>query len=280
MLSRLVTESIFDSHEIAARWRANAERRAAYLKDTTERMLDAAGVVSGARVLDLGTGTGDTAVLAAHRVGPSGRVLATDISEAMLKAAAETAKEAGVSNLDFQLADAGALELDAGSFDAVIARFSLMFVPDLPAALGGIRQVLRPAGGLGAIVWASAEENPFLSLPARVARRTGRLRLPEERVAGPFSLSDADGLERTARDAGWQDVAVERIALEMRLPDAASAGEALRNSPLANAITEALEGAERTAFQDDVRAELEVYRAGDGYLFPGHALLLRGRNGS
>jgi ubiquinone/menaquinone biosynthesis C-methylase UbiE len=280
MLSRLMTESIFDSPEIAAQWRAGAERRNAFLKEATERMLDAAGVVSGARVLDLGTGTGDTAVLAALRVGPSGRVLATDISEAMLKAAAETAKEAAAGNLDFQLADAGALELDAASFDAVIARFSLMFVPDLPAALGGIFRVLRPAGGLGAIVWASAEENPFLSFPARVARRTDRLRLPEERVAGPFALSDADGLEKTARDAGWQDVAVEHIALEMRLPDIASASEALRNSPLARAITEALEGAERTAFQDDARAELEVYRAGDGYLFPGRALLLRGRKGS
>lgn len=275
-----MTESIFDSPEIAARWRAGAERRAFYLKDATERMLDAAGVAPGARVLDLGTGTGDTAMLAALRVGSTGRVLATDISEAMLKATQETAQAAGVTNLDFQLADAGALDLDPAAFDAVIARFSLMFVPDVPAALAGIRRVLRPAGGLGALVWASAEENPFLSLPARVARRTGRLRLPEERVAGPFLLADADRLEKTARQAGWQDVAVEGIPLEMRLSDAASAGEALRNSPLAIAITEALEGAERTAFQDDVREELEVYRTGEGYMFTGLALLLRGRNRS
>lgn len=279
MLSRSMTESIFDSPEVAAQWRANAERRAAFLKEATERMLDAAGVVSGARVLDLGTGTGDTAVLAALRVGPTGRVLATDISQAMLDAAAETAREAGATNLDFQLADAGALELEAASFDAVIARFSLMFVPDFPAALRGIRQVLRPGGGLGALVWASAEENPFLSLPARVARRTGQLRVPEERVAGPFLLSNPDWLETTARDAGWQDVAVEPIPLEMRLRDATSAVDALRNSPLASAITEALDDAERRAFQDDVRAELEVYKAGDGYRFPGLALLLRGRNG-
>jgi ubiquinone/menaquinone biosynthesis C-methylase UbiE len=276
-----MTESVFDSPEVAAQWRANAERRAAFLKEATERMLDAAGVVPGARVLDLGTGTGDTAILAALRVGPTGHVLATDISEAMLKAAADTAQAAGgLSNLDFQRADAGALELDAASFDAVIARFSLMFVPEVPAALAGIRRVLRPGGGLGALVWATPEENPFLSLTTRVARRTGRLHLPEERVAGPFQLSDADRLAKDAREAGWRDVAVERIALEVRLPDAASAKESLKNSPLTNAITDSLEGAELAAFWADVHAELEHFRAGEGYLFSSVALLLRGRNGS
>jgi len=275
-----MTESVFDSPEVAAQWRANAERRAAFLKDATARMLDAAGVVPGARVLDLGTGTGDTAVLAALRVGPSGRVLATDISEAMLAAARETAQAAGVTNLDFQLADAGALELDAGSFDAVIARFSLMFVAGVRAALGGIRQVLRPDGGLGALVWATADENPFLSLRTRVARRTGRLRIPDQLVAGPFLLADADALEEAARGAGWRDVAVAPIALEMRLPDAASANEALRNSPLSKTISDSLAAAELAAFEVDVQAELELFRSGEGYRFPGRALLLRGRNGS
>jgi ubiquinone/menaquinone biosynthesis C-methylase UbiE len=276
-----MTESAFDSPEVAAQWRANTERRAAFLKEATERMLDAAGVVPGARVLDLGTGTGDTAILAALRVGPTGHVLATDISEAMLKAAAETAQAAGgMSNLEFQHADAGALQLDAASFDAVIARFSLMFVSDVGTALAGIRQVLRPGGGLGALVWAAPEENLFLSLPARVARRTGRLRVPEERVAGPFLLSDADQLEKTARDAGWQEVAVEGIPLEMRLPDSATANEALRNSPMAKAIEGELNQSELTAFKDDVQAELEHYRAGEGYRFSGLTLLLRGRNRS
>ena len=68
-------ENPFDSADLVARWRANAERRAAFLQVATERMLDAAGVAAGAHVLDLGTGTGDTAVLAALRVGPEGRVL-------------------------------------------------------------------------------------------------------------------------------------------------------------------------------------------------------------
>jgi len=272
--------SVFDSPEAAERWRATADRRAAYLAEATERMLDAAGVVPGVRVLDLGTGTGDTAILASRRVGPTGRVLATDISAAMLKVATETAAAAGLTNLDFRLADAGALDLEASSFDAVIARFSLMFVPDVAAALAGIRQVLRAGGRLGALVWAPADQNPFLSLTTRVARRTGRLRIPEERVGGPFTLGDADRLEKTAQAAGWQEVAVEPVPIQMRLPDSAMANEALRNSPLTNSIIDALDEPERAALQDDVQAELEVFRAGEGYVFPGLALLLRGRNRS
>src|SRR2546423_12564596 len=86
-----MTESVFDSPEAAARWRATADRRAAFLADATERMLDAAGVVPGARVPDLGTGTGDTAILAGRRVGPGGRVPATHIPAAVLPAAPEPA---------------------------------------------------------------------------------------------------------------------------------------------------------------------------------------------
>ncbi|TMF89891.1 MAG: class I SAM-dependent methyltransferase, partial [Chloroflexi bacterium] len=122
-------ENPFDSADLVARWRANAERRAAFLQVATERMLDAAGVAAGAHVLDLGTGTGDTAVLAALRVGPEGRVLATDVSEAMVRAAAETASEAGLQNVECRRLDAAVLaSLEPGAFDSVIARFSLMFV--------------------------------------------------------------------------------------------------------------------------------------------------------
>ena len=58
------------------------------------------------------------------------------------------------------------------------------------------------------------------------------------------------------------------------------ANEALRNSPLTSSIIDALDEPERAAFEDDVQAELELFRAGEGYVFPGLALLLRGRNRS
>ncbi len=271
------TENVFDSADAVARWRASAERRAAWLGEATERMLDAAGVESGARVLDLGTGTGDTAVLAGLRAGPQGRVLATEVSEAMLQAAAEAAAAAGLDNVECQRQDAGALVgLEPDSFDSVIARFSLMFVADVSAALTGIRTVLKPGGRLGALVWAPTECNPFLELPVLVARRTGRLKVPEEQISGPFRLSDAAKLEQAARAAGLE-AAVEEVPLEVRLPNRAVADEAVHSSPRTGSILEALTDSERDAYEADLAAELERHRAGEGYRFGGLAFLLRGR---
>ncbi|HEX6348897.1 MAG TPA: class I SAM-dependent methyltransferase [Candidatus Dormibacteraeota bacterium] len=277
-----MTESVFESAETAARWRANAERRARFLAPATERMLDAAGVVAGARVLDLGTGTGDTALLAAQRVGPAGSVLATDVSEAMLRAATEAVAAAGLTNVECQRQDASALVgLEPESFDAVIARFSLQFVPDLGAALAGIRRVLKPGGRFGALVWAAAELNPFLSLSVAVARRTGRLRAPEAQVGRPFSLADAAALAGAARGAGLE-AEVEEIPLEVQARDTAGAMEGIHNSPTTNTILDALEAGERKAFESDLVAEIERYREpdGEGYRFPALALLLRGRKGA
>ena len=94
-------------------------------------MLDEAGIRPGLRVLDVAAGTGDQAVLAAQRIGPTGSLLATDISATMLAAAVETVREAGLDNVATQVADASALELEDESFDAAICRLRLMFVPDL-----------------------------------------------------------------------------------------------------------------------------------------------------
>ena len=272
------TENVFDSAETVARWRANAERRAAYLREATERMLDAAGVVEGARVLDLGTGTGDTAVLAGLRVGTQGRVLATDVSDAMLQAAAEAAAAAGLENIQCQRQDAGALQgLADGSFDAVIGRFSLMFVEDLGAALAGIRRVLKSGGRLGALVWGPPDRNPFLSLSTQVARREGLLKVPEEQLGGPFRLADQKALARAAQEAGLE-AEVEEVPVEVRARTQDTALEGLHGSPLTQAILGALSDSEKATLESALKAELEAYREGEGYRLPGLTLLLRGRN--
>lgn len=86
--------------EAAAEWRRGAAARVQAFGPATEMMLDLTKVDTGSRVLDVGAGAGDSTLVAAQRVGPSGRVLATDISASMLEIAAESARYAGVSNVD------------------------------------------------------------------------------------------------------------------------------------------------------------------------------------
>jgi len=98
-------------------------------------MLDLVKVAAGSRVLDVGAGAGDSTLVAAQRVGPSGRVLATDISATMLEIAAESARQAGLNNVDTRVMDAQRLDLEPDSFDAAVSRNCLMLIPDYSQAL-------------------------------------------------------------------------------------------------------------------------------------------------
>ena len=91
-------------------------------------MLNMANIVTGRRVLDVAAGTGEQTILAARRVGPTGSVLATDIAAEMLTIAAETAYQAGLSNVTTHAMDARHVDVDTESFDAAICRLGLMFI--------------------------------------------------------------------------------------------------------------------------------------------------------
>jgi ubiquinone/menaquinone biosynthesis C-methylase UbiE len=93
-------------------------------------MLQMAEVGSGMRVLDIAAGAGDQTLDIAQRVGPTGYVLATDLSPAILEFAMGNARRAGFGNVETQVADGENLRVAEASFDAAICRLGLMFFPD------------------------------------------------------------------------------------------------------------------------------------------------------
>ena len=99
------------SGDAASGWKRGAAARGRALDPLTELLLDLAGVTVGSRVLDLGAGTGDQALLAARRIGPAGLVLATDISAAMLALTQEAVRAASLANVQTRVMDAQRLEL-------------------------------------------------------------------------------------------------------------------------------------------------------------------------
>ena len=131
------------SREAATEWQRGAAARLTALGPATEMMLDLAGVTIGSRVLDVGAGAGDSTLTAARRVGPTGHVLATDISSSMLEIAAASARHEGLNNLTTRVADAQRLDLESDAVDAVISRNCLMLIPDYALALTAIRRVLN-----------------------------------------------------------------------------------------------------------------------------------------
>src|SRR5262249_38708708 len=131
------------SREAAAEWRRGAAARLQAVGPAPEVMRALAGVAGGGGVLDVGAGAGDSGVAAARRVGPAGRVLATDVSASMLEVAAELARQAGLANVDTRVVDAQRLDLAPDSFDAAVSRSLLILIPVSQLALTSIPLVVQ-----------------------------------------------------------------------------------------------------------------------------------------
>ena len=166
------------------RWGPTLE---AWLGQATQAMLDMAGVTDGARVLDVAAGAGGQTLAAARRVGPSGAVLATDISPAILEYAQAEASAAGLSNVTTRVMDGENLEVEPGSFDAVISRVGLIYFPDQQKALGEMRRALRDGGRVAAIVYSTPDRNEFFSIPVSIIRRRAALPPPLPGQPGPVN---------------------------------------------------------------------------------------------
>jgi ubiquinone/menaquinone biosynthesis C-methylase UbiE len=204
------------------RWGPTLE---AWLGGATETMLDLAGVTDGTRVLDVAAGAGGQTIAAAQRVGPGGAVVATDISPAILEYAEAEARKARLSNVATQVMDGEELEVELGSFDAVISRVGLIYFPDQQKALGGMRRALRDGGRVAAIVYSTPDRNQFFSVPVSIIRRRASLPPPSPGQPGPFSLGTPGVIEAALEKAGFHDVETRLIEAPLRL---ASATECVR----------------------------------------------------
>src|SRR5579863_3276302 len=139
-----------DSAEGWKRWWPTFERAAQAVND---RLVELAGVRAGGRVLDIATGSGEPALTAARAVGKSGHVVAVDMSAGMLALARERIDSAGLKNVELVESDAESLPLGDHSFDAVLCRWGLMFMPDLDGLLRRLHRALKQDGRIAAAVW-------------------------------------------------------------------------------------------------------------------------------
>ncbi len=181
----------------------------------SEGLLDLARITTGDRVLDLACGVGDPALAAASRVGPTGSVIATDLSPDMVAFAATRAAAAGLSNVEVHAMDAAAIDLPPSSVDAVVCRLGLMFVPRLDLVFEGIRSVLVPGGRFAtAIPWRPTDQ----AMPNLVGAILAAVGLPPLPPASPgtpgiFSLSDASHVCAAMEGAGLTEIQLRPFSL-------------------------------------------------------------------
>jgi ubiquinone/menaquinone biosynthesis C-methylase UbiE len=188
-----------------------------------DRLIDLAKIKQGNNVLDLATGIGEPSITAAKKLdGSQGHVLAVDISPQMLEIARQRAASLGLHNIiEFKESDIESLQLQPLSFDAVLCRWGLMFLPNLDSALKNIYNFLKNGGRLSAALWSSQSKTPFIGFPMSIIIREldvpdpnlsslSSTTIAKNRVPGPLSLADERILKGSLQKAGFKDIRGER----------------------------------------------------------------------
>jgi SAM-dependent methyltransferase len=253
------------------RWTPTLER---WYGEATRRMLDLVRIQPGQRILDVAAGAGEPAVSAARRVGPGGHVLATDISEGIIGLALQVARELGLEQIEARAMDGEKPDLPDASFDAVLCRLGLMYMPHAVTALSEWRRVLKPGGRVAVAVFSTPERNPWGAIPAAIIRRRAQLPPPVPGQPGPFSLGGPGVLEGLFRQAGFPDPEVHAVSVPH---GAVTAAEYVRVAREAfggfNAMMAHLPSSERESVWNEVEQAMRAFESPAGFEVPGECLV-------
>ncbi|WP_085905579.1 class I SAM-dependent methyltransferase [Kiloniella majae] len=256
-----------------------------FLSVATEIMLDQAGVETGHHVLDIAAGDGSQSLMAAKLVGETGSVLATDISPAFIKISKEIAQARDVKNIATEVMDAENLALIDNSFDAVISRLGMMFLPDPLRGLQEIHRVLKPSGSFAAVVFTTADKSPFFTIPPQVIR--DRLNLPnpsdmspapKTHQPGPFALGTPDLFADLFSQAGFINIEQEIIEAPLRFKTTEDFVQWRRD--IAISLQRMLAGQDSQTQEkiwQDVTEAMRQFEANDGFETPSELLICSGQ---
>ena len=229
------------------------------LRACSDRVIELAQIAPGERVLDIATGTGVAAFLAAERVGASGSVVATDISQKMVDATSVEAERRGVTNMTFARTDAEELPYDDASFDVALCVLGMMYPADPQRAIDQMARVLRPGGRAVVCVWGRRDRCGWNAI----------FPIIEARVASDvcpmfFSLGAPGGMELAFERAGFVDLHEERhdMTLDWKTDEEACAA-VFPGGPVALPYSK-FDDATRAAVHAEYIESIAQYRRADG----------------
>lgn len=259
----------------AAGWDTRADALQQATMPVSAWLVDAIAPQPGQTVLELAAGPGITGFLAAELVQPGGRLITTDFAEPMLEIARQRATRQGISNVELRVVDAESIDLDTASVDAVLCRWGYMLMADPSAALQETRRVLRPGGRVALAAWDAAETNPWATAIMPSLLKRGLVPRPEPDDPGMFAFAGEGKVEGLLADAGFVDVSVDAVTVEMAYDDVdhylAVTTDCSR--PFADAMA-GLDPAVRAEIEAEIATALEPFHAPDGMLrVPGRALV-------
>jgi ubiquinone/menaquinone biosynthesis C-methylase UbiE len=259
---------------IAEAWERHADVIFENSRPVSEWMVNALDPRPGQTILELAAGPGDTGFLAARRIGDTGKLICSDFAPQMVEIARRRGGTQGITNVDFQVIDAQAVELPDDSVDGVLCRFGFMLLPEPNRALREARRVMKPQGRLAFATWAAPEKNMWLSLLALSMMQRGLVPPGDPFGAGGvFSMSDLKRVEELIMGAGFHHAHVGEVAVPHRF---ASFTEywTLQSEiagPLAEMLKDLPEG-QRDLVRATVEESTRMFSTGEGLEMPGVAV--------
>jgi ubiquinone/menaquinone biosynthesis C-methylase UbiE len=236
-------------------------------------LLEKAGLKAGDRVLDVATGPGTVARLAAVRSGPGGQVSGVDSSPRMLALAKDKPSLPHAAPIDYHEAQADGLPFPNSTFDAALCQQGLQFFPDQLGALREMHRVLKPGGRVAMALWADSKAMTLFSVFLDAVDAS--MVQPVPRAAQGWL--DSPGLKSMAERAGFQEVQVREEILVAVFEQGLAQALACVDGTTAGASVRAMAPAARRSFESHVAEALAPY-AQDGILkVPARALMAVGR---
>ena len=273
-----------DRIEIRKQWEGAApgwakwdETIASWMEPATEAMLDMAAVNSGIQVLDLASGPGSQTLRAARRVGVNGHVIASDISDTMLRHVQENANAAQLNNVTTIECPAEVLDVTAESIDAVICSLSLYLFLDPAEALASVSRVLKPGGKVAVVIFTTPETNAFMAKPMKILLRHAGKEPPAPGQPGIFSLGAPGAIERLFTESGFVDFEQHSLTSPLRMPSSSQALDMMQEAFGAyRAIINDSPEAVRNAAWSEVSATLDSFETATGFEAPAEVLVAVG----
>jgi SAM-dependent methyltransferase len=275
-------ESIrFWNESAGPRWVRLQSELDAQLDELGGIVLDAAALSPGERVLDVGCGCGTFTLQIALRVGNGGAVCGIDISAPMLEQARNAARQRQLDNAQFLEADAQTYAFAPQSQDAVLSRFGVMFFDHPAAAFTNLRRALRSGGRLAFVCFQSMDKNVWATLPLSVVERHTSIERPSSPFApGPFAFADAERVRGILQAAGFFDVSLDAVALDLPIGsglDPLRAAELLCELGPAGGALREKPATLRESVVAELSGELAPYRTPSGVRLPCSAWLTRAK---
>lgn len=261
----------FDWSEVAPAWEAHREHTSGSTTAVSAAVLQHLAPQQGEQVLELGCGTGDLSLVLCDAVGPSGKVVATDVASGMADIARRTL--GGLPQAEVRTLDAAATGLPAASFDAVAFVMGLMFLAEPEKAVAEVRRVLRPGGRAAFAVWAGPQHNPWLSSLGMAAMAAGVVAGgPPTGPGGLFSLADPERF-RSCLAGAFDAPVVDEVPIVMAWPDAETWFDQVSTvaGPLAAALAAVPESL--PAVRETATTLIAAHAAEGGLSVPGLALV-------